>query len=100
VIIKLFDRTDIVVTKHVADKLRESLLKSPEGMVTISDYMIKKSAIAYIKPGGYTQADIPQQTDAKRLQADNRSEDEQYQSARKKAEKIRKDLYKKMSVSK
>lgn len=96
--VKLFDRTEIIVSKEVGLKLGKSLAKSTDGMVTINGYMLKKSAIAYIAPGGYTEADMPEQKvdSTKRLKSDNRTEAEQYKAARKAAAAV-KDILNKHS---
>lgn len=57
-IISLFDHTEIYISKDKAEKLTQSLEKSGDGIVKIDDWTIKKSAIAYIKPGGMTQSDV------------------------------------------
>jgi hypothetical protein len=72
VIIKLFDKTELTVSKEVGEKLEKSLTKSSDGMVTINGYMIKKTAIAYIKPGGYTLADVESEQKLKESQASRR----------------------------
>lgn len=88
----LFDRSEYVVTQAQGEKLKKSLADTSSQFVTIQGAMIKKSAIAMVKPGGYTLADMPPQHDGKRLKADNRTDEEIHEAARKAAEKVRAKL--------
>jgi hypothetical protein len=51
-IVKLFDKTELTISTNAAVKLTESLQRDPQGYVTINGMVIKKTAIAMIKPGG------------------------------------------------
>ena len=51
-IVKLFDKTELVISKNAADRLASSLKRDPQGYVTLNGMVIKKTAIALIKPGG------------------------------------------------
>jgi hypothetical protein len=93
VIVKLFDRTQIIISKAEAEQLGRALSKSMDGFVTIKGNMIRKTAIAGIMQGGMTEADNRPPDDSRaRLRADNRSDAEQYKSARKAAEIARETL--------
>jgi hypothetical protein len=52
VIVKLFDKTELIISQNAADKLTASLRRDPQGYVTINGMVIKKTAIALVKPGG------------------------------------------------
>lgn len=58
-IVKLFDKTEIIVSAEEAKSLERSMERDRDGVVKIKGYVIKKTAIAYIRPGGVTLADIP-----------------------------------------
>lgn len=51
-IVKLFDGTELQITKDASERLKMALERNSDGYVTINDYVIRKSAIALIKPGG------------------------------------------------
>lgn len=92
-IVVLFDKREIIVTKAEAEKIEQAIARSEEGRLKIRDYFVKKSAIAYIKPGGYTEADMPKPLPTSRqLRSDSRSEDEQYRDARKASDIVRENL--------
>jgi hypothetical protein len=57
--IRLFDKTEIVVSNAQAMALNKSLASGSDGFVTVNGSTIKKSAIASVTPGGQTQADQP-----------------------------------------
>ena len=98
-IILLRDRTELIVDQKTGEKVAASLNRSSDGYITVNGTLIKKTFIEMIKPGGITEADTREQNDPnKRLKSDNRSEKEQYRAARKKAEEIRKNLKKKVSL--
>lgn len=90
----LNDRKELIVSDERGKKLKQSLVNGSDGFVEINDTLIKKSSIARIEPGGYTEADLPSRTDHKQLKADNRTEEEQYIAARGKAESVREILAK------
>lgn len=97
-IVLLRDRTELIVTKKVASTIAQSLKKSLDGYITINGILVNKRFIDMIKPGGITEADgIPNEPN-RRIRQDNRSEQEQYRAARKKANEIRKKIIKKVSM--
>jgi len=51
-IVKLFDGTELLITKNASERLKTALERNSDGYVTINDHVIRKSAIAVIKPGG------------------------------------------------
>lgn len=51
-IVKLFDGTELLITKNASERLKIALERNSDGYVTINDHVIRKSAIAVIKPGG------------------------------------------------
>lgn len=55
-IIKLFDKTEIIVTKEEATKVAEAINRGVK-MIAIKGNLINPSAIALIREGGQTQAD-------------------------------------------
>lgn len=97
-IVVLQDRTQLVVDKKTADAIAKSLNKSSDGYLTINGNLIKKTFINMIKQGGITEADYSKAQNNNLLKSDNRSDEEQYKAARKKAEEIRKKLSKKISI--
>jgi hypothetical protein len=91
----LFDHREFVVSKDEGEKLTRSLAKGTDGFITLNGAFIKKTAIAYVMQGGVTEADLPKPNDpSRRIKSDNRSEDEQYQSARKASDIARAKLKK------
>lgn len=95
-IVKLFDRTEIVVSKTEADKIIQSIRKSSDGYITVKGSLIKKSGIAQIKPGGNSQADAVKLQEKGLIKIeDKRDSKESYDRARKKSESIRELLIKK-----
>jgi len=97
-ILVLFDRTEIIITKEQAQKV-DIFLNSDSKYLRINGYTLTPQAIRLVKPGGYTEVDLPPIERSHRLQADNRPEEEQYSSARQQAESI-KDIVKKRDWSK
>lgn len=59
-IVKLFDKTELTISQNAAMRLTESLQRDPQGYVTLNGIVIKKTAIAMIKPGGRTEPDTKQ----------------------------------------
>jgi len=57
VIVKLFDKTEIVVSQDEAKKIGEAINKGVK-MISIKGSLINPSSIASIMPGGHTQADV------------------------------------------
>ena len=98
-ILVLKDRYEIIITKEQEVEVN-NWLDSDDDIIRINSNPISKSVFSYIKPGGYTAVDMPQPIDrSRRLSADNRPDEEQYQSARQKAETI-KDIVKRRDWSK
>ena len=56
-IVKLFDRTEIIVTEPQAEAIVNAIERGVK-MIRINKMVIASGAIAVIKPGGHTQADI------------------------------------------
>jgi hypothetical protein len=95
VIAKLFDGTELAISEEAGQKLASSLQRSATGMVTVNGYVVKKSAIAYLKPGGQSEADTVKAIETShRIQAGSRTKNERYQAARSSAESVRKILEK------
>lgn len=59
-ILVLFDRSEVMVSKEQADKIKQ-MIKNGAEWIEIKGNMYKASAIMIIKQGGYTEADkIPE----------------------------------------
>lgn len=87
----LFNRHEYVISNAAGEKLKRAIEKSSEGFVTLNGDMVRKSAIALIKAGGNSEADLHPKVDAHhRLGTDTRTDDEKYKAARAASEIARK----------
>lgn len=77
-------------------KLLEKWTSSDKGFpVNLGEEGLSSSDIRLIKKNKVTEADLPKVDRSRRLKQDNRTDQEQYQAARAKAESVRDSLVKK-----
>lgn len=90
-IIKLRDKTEIVVSKERGEKLSDLLISGEcPDFIQIDYITISKNEIAQIKPGG-----IPERLSDNLIEkGDYRNDPEKYKKAREKVEEIREKLFK------
>jgi hypothetical protein len=58
-IVVLADKTEITITNAQYEKLKPVLLSGSNTMIVLGEMMIQANMVKMVKPGGMTEADIP-----------------------------------------